>query len=113
MAVDLYAGIPVSDYPAALIWYERLFGSPPTFIASDTEAVWELAEHRSVVLEHRPERAGNAVLTIFVDDFDTRLDRITDRGIEPSVRETYPNGVRHATYHDSEGNEISFGGAPR
>jgi len=41
MAIDLYAGIPVRDYPAALAWYEKLFGTPPTFIASDTEAVWE------------------------------------------------------------------------
>jgi predicted enzyme related to lactoylglutathione lyase len=113
MAIDLYAGIPVSDYSAALTWYEQLFGSPPTFIASDTEAVWELAEHRSVALEHRSDRAGNAMLTIFIDDFEAHLAQIAERGIEPSSRETYPNGVRHATYHDPEGNEISFGGAPR
>jgi hypothetical protein len=30
MAVDLFAGIPISDYQAALAWYERLLGSPPT-----------------------------------------------------------------------------------
>jgi catechol 2,3-dioxygenase-like lactoylglutathione lyase family enzyme len=46
MAIDLYAGIPVSDYAAALAWYQRLLGSPPTFVVSDTEALWELAEHR-------------------------------------------------------------------
>lgn len=112
MAVDLYAGIPVRDYSAALVWYEKLFGSPATFIASDTEAVWELAEHRSVAVERRPERAGNAMLTVFVDDFDALLAQIAERGIEPSARETYGNGVRHATYHDPDGNEISFGGAP-
>jgi hypothetical protein len=44
MAVDLFAGVPVKDYAAALAWYERLLGSPPTFVASDTEAVWELAD---------------------------------------------------------------------
>ena len=43
MALDLYAGIPVSDYPSALAWYERLLGSPPRFVAGATEAVWELA----------------------------------------------------------------------
>lgn len=112
MAVDLYAGVPVADYPAALTWYEKLFGAPPTFIASDTEAVWELAEHRSVAVEHRPERAGHAVLTVFVDDFDSRVAQIAARGIEPAKSETYANGVRHVTYHDPEGNEISFGGAP-
>lgn len=112
MAVDLYAGIPVNDYPAALAWYEKLFGSPPTYIASDTEAVWELAEHRSVAIERRPEHAGHALHTIFVDDFDARLAQIADRGIEPARRETYANGVRHVTYLDPDGNEISFGGAP-
>jgi predicted enzyme related to lactoylglutathione lyase len=113
MAVDLYAGIPVKDHAAALAWYERLLGSPPTFVASDTEAVWELAEHRSVVIEQRPEHAGHALHTIFVDDFDALVAQIADRGLEPAKRETYSNGVRKATYRDPDGNEIGFGGAPR
>ncbi|GHB57245.1 VOC family protein [Streptomyces umbrinus] len=112
MAVDLFAGIPVSDYARALAWYERLFGTPPTYVASDAEAVWELAEHRSVAVEHRPEHAGHALHTVFVDDFDARVAGMADRGIEPTKRETYGNGVRKATYHDPEGNEIGFGGAP-
>jgi catechol 2,3-dioxygenase-like lactoylglutathione lyase family enzyme len=113
MAVDLYAGIPVSDYAAARAWYQRLLGSPPTFVASDTEAVWELAEHRSLVIEQRPEHAGHAMQTIFVDDFDARLAQIAGRGLEPTRRETYANGVRKAIYFDPDGNEIGFGGAPR
>jgi hypothetical protein len=52
MAVYLFAGIPVTDYPTALAWYERLLGSPPSFFPHDTEAVWELAEHPVGV--HRP-----------------------------------------------------------
>ncbi|MFI0410774.1 VOC family protein [Actinomadura sp. 3N508] len=87
-------------------------GSPPTFVASDTEAVWELAEHRSLAVEHRPEHAGHAMVTIFVDDFDARVAGIAGRGIEPAERETYPNGVRKAIYRDPDGNEIGFGGAP-
>jgi hypothetical protein len=110
--LDLYAGIPVADYTAALIWYERLLGSPPTFVASDTEAVWELAEHRSLFIEHRPEHAGHAMHTIFVENFDALVAQIASRGIEPSERETYGNGVRKAIYRDAEGNEIQFGGAP-
>jgi predicted enzyme related to lactoylglutathione lyase len=112
MAIDLFAGIPVDDYAAALSWYERLLGSPPTFVASDTEAVWELAEHRSLAIEQRSEHAGHAMHTVFVDDFDALVARIADRGIEPTSRETYSNGVRKATYHDPDGNEIGFGGAP-
>jgi hypothetical protein len=46
MTVDLFAGIPVRDYAAAAGWYERLLGAPPAFLPNDTEAVWELADHR-------------------------------------------------------------------
>jgi catechol 2,3-dioxygenase-like lactoylglutathione lyase family enzyme len=59
MPLDLYAGIYVRDYEAAKAWYVRLLGSEPTFIASDTEAVWELAEHRSLSIEHNAEHAGS------------------------------------------------------
>ncbi|AVT35208.1 VOC family protein [Plantactinospora sp. BB1] len=112
MALDLFAGIPVNDYPAALAWYEKLLGSPPTFVASDSEAVWELAEHRSLAIEHRPEHAGHALHTVFVDDLDALLAETAERRLQPARRETYSNGVRKATYVDPDGNEIGFGGAP-
>jgi hypothetical protein len=38
------------------------------------------------------------------------MDDIALRGIEPAKRETYSNGVRKATYRDSDGNEIGYGG---
>src|SRR5262245_46179542 len=113
MAVYLFAGIPVKDYAAALAWYEMLFGSPPSLIPHDTEAVWELAEHRSVYIVQRPEHAGHAIHTIIVDDLDGRAAGIAQRGLEPAQRETYPNGVRKITYVDPDGNEIGFGGVPR
>lgn len=112
MGVDLFAGIPVNDYAAALTWYERLFGSSPVFFPNDTEAVWEIAEHRYMYVEHRPGRAGHALHTLFVDDLDDRVAAIADRGLKPTQRETYANGVRKVTYHDPDGNEIGFGGGP-
>jgi len=112
MTLDLFAGIPVTDYAAALVWYQKLFGSPPTFFASDTEAVWELAEHRWVFIVQRPEHAGHAIPTILVDDLDALVAQIAERGLEPATRETYANGMRKVTYGDPDGNEIGFGGAP-
>jgi hypothetical protein len=53
--LDLFAGIPVTDYAVALKWYERLLGAPPTFLPHDTEAVWELAEHRYVYIVQQPD----------------------------------------------------------
>jgi catechol 2,3-dioxygenase-like lactoylglutathione lyase family enzyme len=109
MPVALFAGIPVSDFRAALAWYEKLLGAPPTFFPNDVEAVWELAENRSIYVEHKPAHAGHAMHTIFVDDLDAWVTR---SAIEPALRETYDNGVRKVTYRDADGNEIGFGGGP-
>ncbi|RLP96315.1 VOC family protein [Micromonospora sp. CV4] len=112
MTVDLFAGVPVRDYATAAAWYEQLLGAPPSFLPNDIEAVWELAEHRYVFIEVRPEHAGHALHTVFVDDFDARLAQIAERGLEPTERETYDNGVRKAIFRDPDGNEIGFGGGP-
>jgi catechol 2,3-dioxygenase-like lactoylglutathione lyase family enzyme len=112
MTTDLFAGIPVRDYTAAVAWYERLLGAAPSFLPNDTEAVWELAEHRYVFIEVRPEHAGHAMHTLFVGDFDARIARIAERGLEPAELEIYANGVRKATFRDPDGNEVGFGGAP-
>ncbi|MEU8112880.1 VOC family protein [Micromonospora sp. NPDC048947] len=112
MTVDLFAGIPVRDYAAAAAWYERLLGAPPSFLPNDTEAVWELAEHRYLFIEVRPDHAGHATHTVFVSDFDARIAQIAERGLEPAGRETYDNGVRKATFRDPDGNEIGIGGEP-
>jgi catechol 2,3-dioxygenase-like lactoylglutathione lyase family enzyme len=109
--IDLFAGNPVKDYAASLAWYERLLGTPVMF-PHDTEAVWELAEHRYVYINQEPEHAGHARITIFVDDLDAVIAQIAGRGLEPALRETYDNGVRKITYRDPDGNEIGFGGAP-
>ena len=112
MAIDLFAGIPVRDLTAALAWYERLLGSPPAFLPNEIEAVWQVAEHGYVYIVERPEGAGRAVHTLFVDDFDARVAAMAERGLEPTTRETYGNGVRKATYVDPDGNVFGFGGAP-
>ncbi len=109
--LDLFAGIPVADYAAALGWYEKLWGFPPAFIPDDTEAVWELAEHRYVYIDVQPEHAGHARHTMFVDDLDSVVAQIAKRGLEPVEREIYSNSVRKITYRDPDGNEIGFGGA--
>jgi catechol 2,3-dioxygenase-like lactoylglutathione lyase family enzyme len=75
MPLDLFAGIPMSDYEAAKAWYVRLLGAEPSFSPHATEAVWELAEHRYLFINGDADRAGRAI------------------------------------YRDSDGNEISFGGA--
>lgn len=112
MTIDLFACISVSDLAISRAWYEKLLGSPPSFLPNDKEAVWELAEHRYIVIELLAEHAGHATHTVFASDFDDRLAQIAERGLEPSERETYSNGVRKAIFRDPDGNLLSFGGAP-
>lgn len=110
-SLDLFSGIPVVDFVSALSWYERLLGSSPTFFPHDTEAVWELAEHRYLYIVQMPEHAGHARLTLFVDNLETLVAQIAERGLDPAIRENYENNVSKITYRDSDGNEIGFGGA--
>ncbi|HET9508519.1 MAG TPA: VOC family protein [Gaiellaceae bacterium] len=110
MALALFAGIRVREFAAARAWYERLLGDP-SFFPHATEAVWTLADDRSVYIVEDPDRAGGAVITVFVDDLDAVVAEIASRGLEPAERETYSNGVRKTTYRDEDGNEIGFGGA--
>lgn len=111
MAQDLFAGVPVTDYAAALPWYERFFGAPPSFLPTDTEAVWEVAEHRYVYVVQDPSRAGNALVLSFTDDLDARVAEIAGRGLEPARREAHGGGTTKVVYRDGDGNEISLGGA--
>jgi hypothetical protein len=50
--------------------------------------------------------------TIIVDDLNTQVTAIAQRGLEPAKQETHSNGVRKATYIDPDGNEIGFSGLP-
>jgi hypothetical protein len=109
MAVELFAGIRVSDFETAKPWYERLLGEEPAFLPHETEAVWKLAEHRWLYIVES-EGAGHSVQTIFVDDLEAHVEEIASRGIEPDDRETYPGNARKAIYRDADGNEIGFGG---
>lgn len=111
MSLHLFAGLRVRDFQAARPWYERLLGEP-TFFPHATEAVWTLAENRSIYVVEHADRAGNSVVTIFSDDLDAHIAAIATRGLEPDERETYSDGVRKVIYRDPDGNELGFGGAP-
>ena len=74
--------------------------------------MWTVADERSVYIVEHPEGAGNGAVTLFLDDLDAHIAAVAARGLEPDEIETYSNGVRKALYHDPDGNELGFGGAP-
>jgi catechol 2,3-dioxygenase-like lactoylglutathione lyase family enzyme len=111
MSLHLFAGLRVSDFEASRAWYERLLGEP-SFFPHDKEVVWTVAEERSVYILEDPDRAGEGLVTFFLDDLDAAVAEVAARGLDPAERETYTNGVRKVTYRDDDGNEVGFGDAP-
>ncbi|SDS56551.1 hypothetical protein SAMN04488543_1967 [Friedmanniella luteola] len=109
MAVGIFAGIPVNDFPSALAWYKQLLGTEPAFYPNDVEAVWKLAEDRYVYIVRDAGRAGGAVSMIWVDDPVAEVSRIADRGVEPVGVEKH-DGVWKYVFHDTDGNETGIGG---
>ena len=107
---DLFSGIPVGEFESAKNWYEKLFGFPPAFFPHDTEAVWQLADHQYIYIVESPEHAGHAIVMHMVDDLESLIASITERGLEFERQEYFPNDVCKVTYRDVDGNQVSFGG---
>ena len=104
-----FAGIAVADYPSMVEWYERLLGRAPDMLPHETEAAWQLTEGGWLYVVEDPERAGNGLLTLMVDDLDDELARIAQRGVDAGEIITMPGKARKADFDDPEGNRISFG----
>lgn len=109
VSLHLFAGLRVRDFQAARPWYERLLGEP-TSLPHAAEAVWTLAEDRSVYVVEHADGAGNCVVTIFLDDLDAQIAAIATKGLEPDDTETYTNGARKVVFRDPDGNELGFAG---
>jgi catechol 2,3-dioxygenase-like lactoylglutathione lyase family enzyme len=104
----VFTGIPVADYPAARAWYERLFGGPPDLVPHEQEAAWRLAGDLCwVYVVADRERAGNALLTVLVDDLDAVVDGLTARGIDVAPIEPV-GGMTRARVTDADGNMITY-----
>lgn len=106
----VFAGIAVADYDGLRTWYERLFGRAPDMLPNDREAVWHVAEAGLVYVVADADHAGNAVLTLIVDELDDHLAGLAERGLVPAEVEVMPGVGRKAVFTDPEGNTIAFAG---
>jgi catechol 2,3-dioxygenase-like lactoylglutathione lyase family enzyme len=105
---QVFGGIPVRDLAPSEAWYARLFGRPPDMRPHDAEVCWRLADSGWIHVVVDPERAGNSLLTVLVDDLQGFLAGIDDRGFEPELQEI--RGKAHAaTFTDPDGNRITVG----
>jgi predicted enzyme related to lactoylglutathione lyase len=107
----LFASLAVSDRDESAAWYERLLGRPPDFLPNDAEAVWQLAATASfyvAVDSARPERAGQGVLMLVVEDLDSCLAEIAGRQIALGEIEQIGQVGRRCPVTDPDGNVISI-----
>jgi catechol 2,3-dioxygenase-like lactoylglutathione lyase family enzyme len=105
---EVFAGIAVRDRDAAIAFYERLLGAPPTMLPNDDEAAWQLTGEGWLYVLRDSGRAGQAVATLLVDDLDDRLAAIAARGIELDPVETNGAGVRTVWITDPDGNRVQI-----
>lgn len=110
MAINhLFAGVAVADYNEALTWYERLLGRPPDVIVQEHEAMWQVAETGWIYVVGDLTRAGNALLTLLVDDLEDQIAELAARGLATGAIDTVPGVVRKMVLIDPEGNRITVG----
>ena len=104
----LFAGVAVSDFPAARRWYEALFGRPPDMLPKEGEAVWHVTTSGSVYVTASPMRAGSALVTIAVSDLDEHATALAARGLSVNEQEADSSALRQLTITDDDGNCIKF-----
>lgn len=103
----LFAGVAVADYGAAIAWYAQFFGRPADIPVAEQEAMWQVAAAGWVYVVGDPGRAGNALLTLAVDNLDARVAALAERGLTVAEFQTVPGG-RKAAFYDPEGNQIAL-----
>ena len=107
--LQMFAGIAVADFDVALGWYERFMGQPPDFFPHEREAVWQVTETAWLYSVADAARAGGGLLTIMVDNLETRLAGIAAREIETGeIAWVVPESTRSAWITDPEGNRIQL-----
>jgi glyoxylase I family protein len=106
---DVLAGLPVANVEAALDWYERLFGRPPDARPMPGLADWHFPDTGDVQLVEDADRAGGGLLTLSVDDLQTHVEEIRQRGVEVrAIDDTTSDKVLFVTVTDPEGNSVTL-----
>lgn len=99
---------PVSDFDAAVDWYERLLGRPPDARPMGGLADWHLTDSAWIQLFQNVERAGGTLLNLAVDDLDEQLAELATRGITGGEISSTDKGARLSTVTDPDGNRITL-----
>lgn len=106
-ASHVFCGVPTADFRSAVAWYERFVGRPPDNVPREDEAVWQLSDSGLIYVVADPERSGNGLLTLIVDDLDAQVAELAGRGIDLAPIETMGGVARRVTVADPDGNSVT------
>jgi predicted enzyme related to lactoylglutathione lyase len=107
MNVDvLFACVPVSDFEAALAWYERLFARPPDVVAHEHEVMWHVTDRGWLYIVLEAARAGNSTVSMAVSDIEAATSELAQRGISSGPTERQGAAGRKSVVLDPDGNSI-------
>jgi predicted enzyme related to lactoylglutathione lyase len=105
---EVFACIHVRHRDAAIQFYERLLGNPPTMLPNDDEAAWQLTESGWLYVLCDAEKAGSSVVTLLVDDLGEHLAILAARAIETRPGLQIPGAVHSVWVVDPDHNRIQL-----
>ena len=107
------AVVPVSDVEKSRGWFSSLFGRPADNNPMPSLVEWQVLPGAWVQVFNDPERAGSGLVNFAVDDLESHVAQIRERGLDPEEIVEANKGVRLSTITDPDGNTIGFIGGFR
>lgn len=104
----LLAGVPVSDFEAALAWYRRFFGRPHDVAAHDEEVLWHVAASGWLYTLRDEARSGSATVTMVVPSLEAAMAKLAARGVATGPAERMGEAGAKAIARDPDGNSIAL-----
>jgi catechol 2,3-dioxygenase-like lactoylglutathione lyase family enzyme len=102
-----FAGLAVTDFATAYDWYARLLGRPADMRPHEAEAVWRLTSDSAIYVVQDPQRSGNGLVTLALDDLDAHERSMRESGF-PFTEELNGDSPRRLVVRDLDGNNLTF-----
>ncbi|MFC7306644.1 VOC family protein [Streptomyces monticola] len=104
----VHAVICVTDFDAALDWYEALLGRGPDQEPMEGLAEWYLGGAGAIQVFRDPDRAGAGLLTLSVSDVDKYAAVLGSGGLDVAEPQDTEGGFRVTTLADPAGNTVTL-----
>ena len=103
------AVVPVADFDASHMWYERFFGrSADNLPMKGLLVEWRVTDTGWLQITTNPPRAGSALVNFAVDELRRHIAELARRGLAPGEIEVVNKGVELSSITDPDGNTITL-----